>query len=194
MKLYYGTYGHHLSGKLYVYWGDDNYRTGQQVVAPVTNKWSGKNYNTMFTIARTQSEKNAQDEVNRLNESGIIIKWLNGNDVLSLPGGKDFDSKAEWKRESEQRYCKIHNLPPLSEPIKKPKGRPPKNNAAPKASSNAGQTKRSASIIRLKSTLIKDTATQKAKSALLARKNTANNSTKAKERLKQMKGREAFIE
>ena len=66
MRLYYGTYGHHITGKLYVYWGDDNLRTGQQVVAPVTHYKSGKNYNTMFTIARAQSEKNAQGEVNRL--------------------------------------------------------------------------------------------------------------------------------
>lgn len=37
MRLYYGGNGHHPSGKQYVYWGNDNLRTGQNVVAPVTN-------------------------------------------------------------------------------------------------------------------------------------------------------------
>lgn len=78
MRLYYGTYGHHLSGKLYVYWGDDNLRTGQQVVAPVTNKRSGRTYNTMFTISKSSSEKNAAGEVGRLEGQGIFIKTING--------------------------------------------------------------------------------------------------------------------
>lgn len=123
MRLYYGTYGHRISGKLYVYWGDDNLRTGQQVVAPVTNKY-GNTYNTMFTIAKSQNEQNAQGEVNRLNDSGIFIKTIGGRDTLSLPGANDpvtgkrlFNSKAAWKRDSDKRYeDKIRarlGLPPL---------------------------------------------------------------------------------
>lgn len=104
MRLYYGTYGHRLSGKLYVYWGDDNLRTGQQVVAPVTNKRSGKTYDTMFTIARAQNLNNAQGEVERLTENGIFIKTIGGRDTLALPGGAEFSSKAEWKRDSDRRY------------------------------------------------------------------------------------------
>lgn len=111
MRLYYGTYGHRLSGKLYVYWGDDNLRTGQQVVAPVTHAKSGKNYNTMFTIARAQSGANTQGEVTRLTEGGIFIKTLGGRDTLSLPGGMSFSSKAEWKRDSDKRYRAKWNLP-----------------------------------------------------------------------------------
>lgn len=104
MRLYYGTYGHHLSGKLYVYWGDDNLRTGQQVVAPVTNKRSGKTYNTMFTIARSQNETNAQGEVERLADRDIAIKTIVGRDTLSLPGGQKFTTKKEWRDDSEKRY------------------------------------------------------------------------------------------
>lgn len=116
MRLYYGTYGHHVSGKLYVYWGGDNLRTGQQVVAPVTNPRSGRTYNTMFTIARSQNQQNAQGEVSRLNGEGIFIKTIGGRDVLSLPGGAPFKSAAEWARESEIRYRRLHGLPPLPEP------------------------------------------------------------------------------
>lgn len=191
MKLYYGTYGHHLSGKLYVYWGDDNFRTGQQVVAPVTNKWSGRTYNTMFTIARAQSEKNAQGEVDRLSSGGITIKWLSGRDVLSLPGAKGFESKAEWKRESEVRYRKLHNLPPLDEPVKKKKGRPPKKTSSPVPKTTANKKAR---VIRLKSSLVKDDTAQKAKSAMLGKKDTASDSFKQKERLLKMKQRDAFKE
>ena len=65
-RLVYGSYGHNPSGKQYVYWGSDNLRTGQSVLAPVTN--FGKTYNTMFTIQRTSSETSpmAQREANRL--------------------------------------------------------------------------------------------------------------------------------
>ena len=106
MRLYYGTYGHHLSGKLYVYWGDDNLRTGQQVVAPVTNKRSGRTYNTMFTISKSSSEKNAAGEVGRLEGQGIFIKTINGRDLLSLPGGKPFDSKTQSPAVGKKRKSK----------------------------------------------------------------------------------------
>lgn len=102
MRLYYGTYGHRLSGKLYVYWGGDNLRTGQQVVAPVTNH--GKTYNTMFTIARGVNAKNAESEVERIENAGIAIKTIGGRDTLSLPGGQQFKTKKEWREDSEKRY------------------------------------------------------------------------------------------
>lgn len=182
MRLYYGTYGHHLSGKLYVYLGGDNFRTGQQVVAPVTNKWSGKTYNTMFTIGRTQSMQNGEKEIQRLSSQGIALKSLGGTDVLSLPGGKNFETKKAWKYESEIRYRKLHNLPPL--PVKEKKKKIPKK-------------KKEKSIPKIKKpdlkNYIKDTPTSKAKAALLAKKKTPNNTSNAKQRLKQIKGREAFI-
>lgn len=123
MRLYYGTYGHRISGKLYAYWGDDNLRTGQQVVAPVTNKY-GTTYNTMFTIAQSRSGDNAQDEADGLESEGVFIKTIGGRDTLSLPGANDpvtgkrlFNSKAACKRDSDKRYeDKIRarlGLPPL---------------------------------------------------------------------------------
>lgn len=105
MKLYYGTYGHHLSGKLYVYWGDDNLRSGQQVVAPVTGK-NGKEYNTMFTIARAFKGETAAEDYAKLTERGIFIKTISGRDTLSLPGAEKggFETKKAWKEESDARY------------------------------------------------------------------------------------------
>lgn len=200
MRLYYGTYGHHLSGKLYVYLGGDNFRTGQQVVAPVTNKWSGKTYNTMFTIARTQSMKNGEGEIERLSSQGIALKSLGGTDVLTLPGGQEFGTKKAWKAESEERYRKKYNLdravniPDIPQSPDYPAEKPQKTNAIKTQRSIVADKKRAnINKISLKSSTIKDTATEKAKAALLAKKTTPSNALGAKERLKQIKGREAFI-
>lgn len=107
MRLYYGGYGHHPSGKQYVYWGNDNLRTGQNVVAPVTNWRTGKTYNTMFTIMRTSKAGTnmAENEAQRLSQSGIGIKSIQGTDVLSnLKGGENYESKKEWKETSNNKY------------------------------------------------------------------------------------------
>ena len=107
MRLYYGGYGHHPSGKQYVYWGNDNLRTGQNVVAPVTNWRTGKTYNTMFTIMRTSKAGTnmAENEAQRLSQSGIGIKSIQGTDVLSnLKGGENYESKKEWKEASDNKY------------------------------------------------------------------------------------------
>lgn len=173
MRLYYGTYGHRISGKLYAYWGGDNLRTGQQVVAPVTNK-NGDTYNTMFTIARAQSEDNAQDEVNRLEGQGIFIKTIGGRDTLSLPGANDpvtgkrlFDSKAAWKRDSEERYRKKFNLQPTEETkqsvFKLPGG------SAPKVKPIKNQTQ--------------------TRNRLLSMKKTPADTNKSKERLRAMRNK-----
>lgn len=100
-KLVYGSYGHNPSGKQYVYWGSDNLRTGQNVVAPVENH--GKIYNTMFTIQRTTNADSsmAQTEESRLSGQGISIKTIGGRDVLSLPGGKDWKSAKQWREWSD---------------------------------------------------------------------------------------------
>ena len=204
MRLYYGTYGHHLSGKLYVYWGDDNLRTGQQVVAPVTNKRSGRTYNTMFTISKSSSEKNAAGEVGRLEGEGIFIKTINGRDLLSLPGGKPFESKEAWKRESEERYRKKHNLPPLEKPVKaaSPAASKPLSKGRPKTRS--GGKRRRKVFKKQASKLLKEIGTNKkvindstagaAKSALLRSRKVAADSVKQKERIKKMKQKEAFKE
>ena len=204
MRLYYGTYGHHLSGKLYVYWGDDNLRTGQQVVAPVTNKRSGRTYNTMFTISKSSSEKNAAGEVGRLEGEGIFIKTINGRDLLSLPGGKPFESKEAWKRESEDRYRKKHNLPPLEKPVKaaSPAASKPLSKGRPKTRS--GGKRRRKAFKKQASKLLKGIGTNKkaindstaeaAKSALLRSRKVAADSVKQKERIKKMKQKEAFKE
>lgn len=207
MRLYYGTYGHHLSGKLYVYWGDDNLRTGQQVVAPVTNKRSGRTYNTMFTISKSSSEKNAAGEVGRLEGQGIFIKTINGRDLLSLPGGKPFDSKEAWKRESEERYRKKHNLPPLEKPVK---AKPPDSHAETKSPSanrpkakRRGKRKRKTFTKQVSKLLkgigtnkkaINDSTAESAKAALLSSRKVAADSVKLKERVKKMKQKEAFKE
>ena len=107
MRLYLGGYGHHPSGEMYSYWGNDNYRTGQNVVAPVTNKRTGRTYNTMFTIMRTSGGDGqvADNEAQRLSQSGIGIKYIHGTDVLGkLPSGKRFESKSQWAKDSEARY------------------------------------------------------------------------------------------
>ena len=107
MRLYYGGYGHHPSGKQYVYWGNDNLRTGQNVVAPVTNWRTGRTYNTMFTIMRTSKAGTnmAENEAQRLSQSGIGIKSIQGTDVLSnLKSGESYESKKEWKEASDNKY------------------------------------------------------------------------------------------
>ena len=189
MRLYYGTYGHHLSGKLYVYWGDDNLRTGEQVVAPVTNKKSGKTYNTMFTIARAQSEKNAEGEVSRLNQDGIFIKTISGRGLLALPGGKGFDTKIEWKSDSEKRYREKFGLPPLESSDKK--------STAPKTKKKDSTRKRIAQALKSLASIKeneKDSVTEKAKSALLSNKKSAADSFKQTKQENKSKQREAFKE
>ncbi len=107
MRIYLGGYGHHPSGKMYSYFGNNNLRTGQNVVAPVTNWKTGKTYNTMFTIMRTSSAdgKVADREAQRLSQKGIGLKSIQGTDVLGmLPGGANYKSKAEWTRDSNARY------------------------------------------------------------------------------------------
>lgn len=102
-KLAYGGYGHNPSGKQYVYWVGDSYRTGQNVVAPVTDWRTGKTYRTMFTIMRTTNEdsKMAQGEEQRLVGRGINIKAIDGRDVMSLPGAAEYPSAAAWKRSAD---------------------------------------------------------------------------------------------
>lgn len=109
MKLVYGGYGHHPSGKQYVYWGSDNLRTGQNTVAPVTNKKTGRTYNTMFTIMRTSKTAMGDNEAQRLSQSGIGIKSIKGLDVLNdLPTGqivRDLGgTKKDWQEMSDVDY------------------------------------------------------------------------------------------
>lgn len=117
MRLYLGSYGHRPSGKMYSYWGSDNFRTGQNVVAPVTNKWTHKTYNTMFTIMRTSGANGqvAQNEAQRLSQMGIGMKMIKGTNVLEdLPSGRLFNSKSEWAKDSDRRYHERLSLRLLS--------------------------------------------------------------------------------
>ncbi|MGN0961872.1 MAG: hypothetical protein ACI4PF_06730 [Christensenellales bacterium] len=117
MRLYYGGYGHNPSGKQYVYWGGDNYRTGQNVVAPVTNKFTGKTYNTMFTIMRTSGADSqmAQNEAQRLSQIGIGIKSIEGRDMRTLPGSIPYQdrkgnvNKSAWQKASKDSYLERVN-------------------------------------------------------------------------------------
>lgn len=192
MKLYYGSYGHHLSGKLYVYWGGDNFRTGQQVVAPVTNKQSGKTYNTMFTIVQSRSENNAQKEVSRLSSEGISIKTLGGTDVLTLPGGKEFKTKKEWADRSEALYRQRHGLQTLLPgKVERKKPETVKKSSNKPTITPTKTEKKKTRIKKLYASPIRDTATEKAKSALLARRKSSSDTANLKSRLEKMKGREA---
>ena len=105
-RLYYGQYGHTPSGKQYVYYGGDNYRTGDSVVAPVTNHKSGKTYNTMFTIQRTTKVDSpmAESEIGRLESRGINIKSIGGRNVMDLPGATDWISARQWKQWADLVY------------------------------------------------------------------------------------------
>lgn len=105
-KLVEGGYGHHPSGKLYAYYAGDNVRVGQNVVAPVTNKKTGKTYNTMFTIMRTSNSDSdwSKREVSNLKNANINLKTIKGNEVLSLSGGKPFSSARKWKIYSNYVY------------------------------------------------------------------------------------------
>lgn len=107
MKVVEGFYGHNpREQKLYAYLAGDNYRTGQNVVAPVTNKRTGKTYNTMFTIARTSKENTewSQNEILRLEAKGINLKTIGGREIMSLPGASDYKSASEWGRRSNEMY------------------------------------------------------------------------------------------
>lgn len=104
MRLYYGGYGHHPSGKLYAYWGGDNYRTGQNVVAPVTHYKSGKNYNTMFTIMRTYSPNTETGEYEVQQLSNYNLKSIGGRGVLDLPSGSNYSSASQWKAQSNEQF------------------------------------------------------------------------------------------
>lgn len=96
-RLLYGGYGHHPSGKQYVYWGSDTNRTGQNLNVPVTNPRTGKTYNTMFTVQRTSGSTMGENEAERLQNQGINIKAVNGTNVMTLPGAQEWSSKSEWK-------------------------------------------------------------------------------------------------
>jgi hypothetical protein len=106
MKLLFGGYGHNPSydGKMYAYWGGDNYNVGQNVVAPVTHHKTGKTYNTMFKIQSTYDPDSipGQAEMDKL--QGIDLKTIGSKDVMELPGASQYGSKAEWTRASNKRY------------------------------------------------------------------------------------------
>lgn len=110
MRLYLGGYGHNPStdGKMYAYYGGDNFRVGENVVAPVTNHKSGRTYNTMFTIQSTYNPESivGQYEMNKL--SGIDLKTLGGRDVMQLPGSSQYGSKAEWTRQAKNRLSAMN--------------------------------------------------------------------------------------
>jgi hypothetical protein len=116
IKIYSGSYGHNPKpgGKQYSYFGGGNYRVGQNVVAPVRHYKSGKVYNTMFTIQRTNkladttrrtvTDKGA-DMLERFTDRKppIFLKEIQGTDVLSLPGGDKYKSALAWKIASKKR-------------------------------------------------------------------------------------------
>lgn len=105
MRLLYGGYGHNPSttGKMYAYWGGDNYRVGQNVVAPVTHSQSGRTYNTMFTILSTYNPESTVGQYEQQKLSGIDLKTIGSKDVMQLPGASEYSTKAQWTRASKQQ-------------------------------------------------------------------------------------------
>jgi hypothetical protein len=118
MKLLFGGYGHNPSttGKQYAYWGGDNYNVGQNVVAPITNKRTGKTYNTMFTIQNTYNPQSIPGEYELKQLQGINLKTIGSKDVMQLPGAVNYDSKAQWTRASNQRYKAEQRLMSMATP------------------------------------------------------------------------------
>ena len=114
IKIYSGSYGHNPKpgSKQYSYFGGGNYRVGQNVVAPVRHYKSGKVYNTMFTIQRTNkladttrrtvTDKGA-DMLESFTDRGIFLKEIQGTDVLSLPGGEKYKTAKAWKMASKRK-------------------------------------------------------------------------------------------
>lgn len=119
MKLLFGGYGHNPStdGKMYAYWGGDNYNVGQNVVAPVTHSKSGKTYNTMFTIQSTYNPESIVGQYEMQQLQGIDLKTIGSKDVMQLPGASGYSSKAQWTRASNQRYKAEQRLMSRDMPI-----------------------------------------------------------------------------
>lgn len=97
------TYGHHGSGKLYSYYGQ-NKRTGDIVTPEVTHPKSGKVYKTLAVVKSTHQVKNGQNTIDYLTNNNMPMKTLGKTDQRSLPGyyeGWDKDAKAanELKQE-----------------------------------------------------------------------------------------------
>lgn len=200
MKLYIGTYGHHRSGKMYVYWGNDNLRSGQQVVAPVTGK-NGKDYNTMFTIVRALTNKNAEREEQGLTDRGIFIKTIEGRDTLSLPGAErgNFETKKAWKEDSDRRYeaetRKRLGLPPLEEENQNAEEKPrePSPHAVnpqyvKRVKEEQSQLTKSLKRLNNDNAVEKQAANERAKTALRQRQ-TVSNTVNQKQRLMTMRRR-----
>ena len=105
MKLLMGSYGHNPdpSGKQYAYWGGDNYRVGENVVAPVTNYKPGRTYNTMFTIQSTYNPESIVGQYEMSKLSGIEQKTRSGRDEKELPDATQNSSKAQWTRDAKNR-------------------------------------------------------------------------------------------
>ena len=123
MRLYTVGYGHNPSGRVYTYIGGNNFRTGQNVVVPVTQSrtykrkgitYTRKNqitYNTLGTIMRTMSVDATigMKEADRLSQSGIGLKIIKGRDILNdLPTGRLIrdlgGTKQDWKDMSDVEY------------------------------------------------------------------------------------------
>ena len=98
------TYGHHGSGKLYSYYGQ-NKRTGDIVTPEVTHPKSGKSYKTLAVVRSTHNVKNAPSTFNYLHSKNTPIKPIGKTDQRSLPGyykgwAKDAKAAQELRHET----------------------------------------------------------------------------------------------
>lgn len=110
IKIYSGSYGHNPKpgSKQYSYFGGGNYRVGQNVVAPVRHYKSGKVYNTMFTIQKSNkladtTRRTVTNKGADMLEVFTDIKEIQGTDVLSLPGGEKYKTAKAWKIASKRK-------------------------------------------------------------------------------------------
>ena len=99
MQIVNVTYGHNGSGKLYSYYGQ-NKRVGDIVTPFVTNKKTGKTYQTLGVVRSTHAVENAKNTVEKVPN----IKTLGATNQRSLPNyykGWEKDAQAAYDLKKE---------------------------------------------------------------------------------------------
>ena len=99
MQIVNVSYGHNGSGKLYSYYGQ-NKRVGDIVTPYVTNKKTGKTYQTLGVVRSTHAVENAENTIAKVPD----IKTLPNTNQRSLPNyykGWDKDAQAAYDLKKE---------------------------------------------------------------------------------------------
>ena len=94
MQIVNVTYGHNGSGKLYSYYGH-NKRVGDIVTPTVTNKKTGKTYQTLGVVRSTHTVENAQNTIAKVPN----IKTLGATNQRALP-----NYYKGWEKDAQAAY------------------------------------------------------------------------------------------